>query len=168
MCGRVRDVNDVVVSCYSQHGDITECVSSRCLPPKENHKTSGELHDGYQNILARNASKGRNIGCSPSSDNSSAEQQNYFFKYQNCKTFTDKAALIGYDGANMPFIYFKNRINALVDNCPFDGACLPLLQAACVRTSTQTIFNLTSDTRAANHPLFQRTVLKLSSSVLVF
>ena len=59
----------------------------------------------------------------------------------------NKAALIGYDGANMPFIFFKNRINALMDSCPFEGARLTLLQAACARTASQTIANLTSDTR---------------------
>ena len=56
----------------------------------------------------------------------------------------DKAALIGYDGANMPFIFFKNRIYALMDSCPFEGVRLTLLQAACARTAAQTIANLTS------------------------
>ena len=58
----------------------------------------------------------------------------------------DKAALIGYDGANMPFIFFKNRIYALMDSCLFEGVRLTLLQAACARTAAQTIANLTSDT----------------------
>ena len=58
----------------------------------------------------------------------------------------DKVALIGYYGANMPFIFFKNYINASMDSCPFEGACLTLLQAACARTAAQTIANLTSDT----------------------
>ena len=119
---------------------------SRYPPQEKNHQTSEELHDGYQNELARNASNGRNIDFLPSSGNSSAEQQNCFFEYQNCKTFMDKAALIGYDGANMPFIFFKNLINALMDSCPFEGACLTLLQAACARKAAQTIANLTSDT----------------------
>ena len=58
----------------------------------------------------------------------------------------DKAALIGYDGANMPFIFFKNHMNALMESCPFEGTCLTLLQAACARTAAQAIANLTSDT----------------------
>ena len=58
----------------------------------------------------------------------------------------DKAALIGSDGANMPFIFFKNRIHVLMDSCSFEGARLTLLQAACGRTVAQTIANLTSDT----------------------
>ena len=42
----------------------------------------------------------------------------------------------------MPFIL----INALMDSCSFEGACLTLLQAGCARTAAQTIANLTSDT----------------------
>ena len=144
--GRVRDVNNVVVSRYPQRGDIRECVSSRCPPLEGNHQTSGELHDGYQNELARDASNGRSVGFSPSPYNSSEEQQNCFFEYQYCKTFMDKAALIGYDGANMFFIFFKNRIYALMDSCSFKSARLTLLQAACARTAAQMIANLTSDT----------------------
>ena len=143
---RVRDMNDVVVSRFPQRGDVRECALSRYPPPEKNRQTSVELHDGYQNELARNASNGRNIGFSPSSSNSSADQQNCFFEYQNCKTFMDKAALIGYDGANMPFIFFKNCIYALMDSCPFEGVRLTLLQAACARTAAQTIANLTFDT----------------------
>ena len=127
---RVRDVNDVVMSRFPQLCVVKECVLSRYPPPEKNHQTSEELHEGYQNDLASDASNGRNIGFSPSSSNSSAEQQNCFFGYQNCKTFMDKAALIGYDGVNMPFIFFKNRINALMDSCPFERARLILLQAA--------------------------------------
>ena len=139
---RVRDVNDVVVSRFPQRGDVRECVLDRYPPPEKNHQTSKELHDGYQNELAWDVSNGRNIGFWPSSGNSSA----CFFEYQNCKTFMDKAALIGYDGANMPFIFFKNCMYALMDSCPFEGARLILLQAACARTAVQTIANLTSDT----------------------
>ena len=142
----MRDVNDVVVSQFPQRGDVRECVLSRYPPPEKNHQTSEELNDGYQNELARDASNGRNIGFSPSSGNSSAKQQNCFFEYQNCKTFMDKAALIGYDGANMPFIFFRNRIYGLMDSGPFEGARLTLLQAACARTAAQTIANLISDT----------------------
>ena len=117
----VRDVNDVVVSRFPQHGDARECVLSRHPPPAKNHQTSEELNDGCKNELAGDASNGRNISFSPSSGNSSAEHQNCFFEYQNCKTFMDKAALIGYGGANMPFIFFKKRIDALMTNCPFEG-----------------------------------------------
>ena len=117
-------MNNVVVSRFSQRGDVRDCVLSRYPPPEKNHQTSEELHVGYQNELARDASNGRNIGFSPSSGNSSAEQQNCFFENQNCKPFMDKTALIGYDGANMPFIFFKNRIYALMDSCPFEGAHL--------------------------------------------
>ena len=103
-------MNDVVVSRFPQRDDGRECVLSRYPPPEKKHQTSEELRDGYQNELARDASNGRNIGFS-SSGNLSAEHQNCFFEYQNCKIFMDKAALIGSDGANMPFIFFKNRIN---------------------------------------------------------
>ena len=104
---RMQDVNGNVVSRFPQRGNVRECLFSRYPPPEKNHQTSEELHDGYQNELDMDASNPRNIGFSPSSGNSIAEQQNCFFGYQNCKIFVDKAALIGYDGANMPFIFFK-------------------------------------------------------------
>ena len=46
----------------------------------------------------------------------------------------------------MPFIFFKNRIYALMDNCPFESACFTLLRAACARRAAQMIANSTSDT----------------------
>ena len=143
---RVRDVNNVVVSRFPQRGDVRKCVLSQYSSPEKNHQTSEELHDGYQNELASDASNDRSIGFSSSSGNSSSEEQKYFFEYQNCKIFMGKAALISYDGANIPFIFFKNRIYALMDSCPFEGARLTLLQAACARTAAQTIANSTSDT----------------------
>ena len=42
----------------------------------------------------------------------------FLSEYQNCKTFMDKAALIGYDDASMPFIFLKNRIDALTLSLP--------------------------------------------------
>ena len=141
----MRGVNDVVVSRLPKRGDVSECVLSRYPPPYKNHQISEEIHDGYQNELARDASSSRIIDFSALSGNSSAEQQNYFFEYQNCKTFMDKAALIGYDDVNMPFIFFKNRINALLNSCPSEGARLTLLRAPCTRIAAQTIANLTSD-----------------------
>ena len=57
-------MNDVVVSRFPQRGDVRECALSRYPPPGKNCQTSVELHDGYQNELARNASNGRNIGSS--------------------------------------------------------------------------------------------------------
>ena len=76
----------------------------------------------------------------------SVSHQDSFFEYQNCKTFLDKASLIGYDGNNSPFVFFKNRIKALIASCPFKSYRLTLLQAACVRTAAQIIANLVADT----------------------
>ena len=45
-----------------------------------------------------------------------------------------------------PFMFFKNRINPLMNNCPFEGARLTLLQADCARTAARTIANFTFDT----------------------
>ena len=75
----------------------------------------------------------------------SVSHQDSFFEYQNCKTFLDKASLIGYDGNNSPFVFFKNRIKALMASCTFKSYRLTLLQAACVRTAAQIIANLVAD-----------------------
>ena len=73
-------------------------------------------------------------------------QQDSFFQYQNCRTFIDKASLINYNGSNMPYIFFHNRIKALMDSCPFENSRLTLLQAACVGLAGQNISNLVADT----------------------
>ena len=77
---------------------------------------------------------------------SSSDQQDSFFEYQNCKLFFDKATLIGYNGSNMPFIFFKNRINALMDVCPIKNSHLMLLGCSCVGLAGQTIANIVADT----------------------
>ena len=85
-----------------------------------------------------------NNGLSPVQSGST--QQDSFFQYQNCRTFIDKASLINYNGSNMPYIFFHNRIKALMDSCPFENSRLTLLQAACVGLAGQNISNLVADT----------------------
>ena len=85
-----------------------------------------------------------NNGLSPAQSGST--QQDSFFQYQNCRTFIDKASLINYNGSNMPYIFFHNRIKALMDSCPFENSRLTLLQAACVGLAGQNIANLVADT----------------------
>ena len=85
-----------------------------------------------------------NNGLSPVQ--SGSIQQDSFFQYQNCRTFIDKASLINYNGSNMPYIFFHNRIKALMDSCPFENSRLTLLQAACVGLAGQNISNLVADT----------------------
>ena len=85
-----------------------------------------------------------NNGLSPVQ--SGLTQQDSFFQYQNCRTFIDKASLINYNGSNMPYIFFHNRIKALMDSCPFENSRLTLLQAACVGLAGQNIANLVADT----------------------
>ena len=85
-----------------------------------------------------------NNGLSPAQSGST--QQDSFFQYQNCRTFIDKASLINYNGSNMPYIFFHNRIKALMDSCPFKNSRLTLLQAACVGLAGQNIANLVADT----------------------
>ena len=84
-----------------------------------------------------------NNGLSPAQSGST--QQDSFFQYQNCRTYIDKASLINYNRSNMPYIFFRNRIKALMDSCPFENSRLTLLQAACVGLAGQNIANLVAD-----------------------
>ena len=94
---------------------------------------------------ARNCSS-KNDCCIVSPVNSvSNGQQEIFFENQNNKIFLDKAALIQYDGSNMAFIFFKNRIEALINECPSKGMKLMLLETACVKSASQIIINLVAD-----------------------
>ena len=89
---------------------------------------------------------GLNLNNELSPVQSGLTQQDSFFQYQNCRTFIDKASLINYNGSNMPYIFFHNRIKALMDSCPFENSRLTLLQAACVGLAGQNIANLVADT----------------------
>ena len=60
-----------------------------------------------------------NNGLSPVQSGST--QQDSFFQYQNCYTFIDKASFINYNRSNMLYIFFHNRIKALMDSCPFEN-----------------------------------------------
>ena len=94
---------------------------------------------------ARNCSS-KNDCCIVSPVNSvSNGQQEIFFENQNNKIFLVKAALIQYDGSNMAFIFFKNRIEALINECPSKGMKLMLLETACVKSASQIIINLVAD-----------------------
>ena len=66
------------------------------------------------------------------------------------KDFLDEAVLIGYDGVNMPYVMFYNQIMNLMSRCPYQDRRLPLLRAACVRTASQTIAVVISDTPGLN------------------
>ena len=72
------------------------------------------------------------------------EQQENFFQYQNSKTFLDKAALIKYEGKT-PFIFFKNRVEALMASCPFEGMRLTILESSCINLALQVIMNIVAD-----------------------
>ena len=61
---------------------------------------------------------GLNLNNGSSPVQSGLTQQDSFFQYQNCRTFIDKASLINYNGSNMPYIFFHNRIKALTQGCP--------------------------------------------------
>ena len=66
------------------------------------------------------------------------------------KDCLDEAALLEYDGKNMPFIMFKNQIINLRNKCPYDDRKLPLLRAPCVRKASQTIAIVISDSPVLN------------------
>ena len=55
-------------------------------------------------------------------------------------------SFIGYDGNNFPFVFFRNRIKALMASCPFKTYRLTVVQAACIRTVAQIIADLVADT----------------------
>ena len=62
------------------------------------------------------------------------------------KDFLDEAVLICYDGTNMPYIMFYNQISNLMDRCTYPDRKLALLRASCVRSASQTIAVVISDT----------------------
>ena len=72
------------------------------------------------------------------------EQQENFFQYQHSKTFLDKAALIKYEGKT-PFIFFKNRVEALMASCPFEEMRLTILESSCINLALQVIMNIVAD-----------------------
>ena len=93
------------VSAVEYDGGVKNKYVSNALPAVTNARSC--------NVSSLNL----NNGLSPAQSRST--QQDSFFQYQNCRTFIDKASLINYNGSNMPYIFFHNRIKALIDSCPF-------------------------------------------------
>ena len=119
------DFENYVVSPGVPTGREETCPKN-CSPPVSAVEYDGGVKNKYvSNALpavtnARScnvSSLNLNNGLSPAQSGST--QQDSFFQYQNCRTFIDKASLINYNGSNMPYIFFHNRIKALMDNCPF-------------------------------------------------
>ena len=108
------------VSDRSLQADVTYGAAKRSSPEIVNSVMSPSLPT-YRVEASRpsatsngfNPSAKCESGMSPAQ--SSSSQQDSFFQYQNCRAFLDKASLINYNGSNMPFIFFRNRIKALID-----------------------------------------------------
>ena len=108
------------------------------------NEVCSRLIDRYE-PSARNC-PGKNGCCVISPVNSvSNGQQEILFENQNNKIFLHKAALIQYDGSNMAFIFFKNRIEALINEYRSKGMKLILLETACAKSALQIIVHLVAD-----------------------
>ena len=147
------DFENYVVSPGVPTGRAETCPKN-CSP---SGKSAVEYDGGVRNKYVRDALpavtnarscnvRGLNLNNGLSPAQSGSTEQDSFFQYQNCRTFIDKASLINYSGSNMPYIFFHNRIKALMDSCPFENSRLTLLQAACVGLAGQNIANLVADT----------------------
>ena len=140
--------------------------AARSVPPDfENYVVSPGVPTGWAETYPKNCSPSGVSAALPAAANarswnvdgsnwnnglshaqSGLTQQDSFFQYQNCRTFIDKASLINYNESNMSYIFFHNRIKALMDSCPFENSRLTLLQAACIGLAGQNIANLVADT----------------------
>ena len=107
--------------------------------------SDGDVVQETRVVPGKDEGKVNDRGYAISSDKMNyTEQQENFFQYQNSKTFLDKAALIKYEGKT-PFIFFKNRVEALMASCPFEEMRLTILESSCINLALQVIMNIVAD-----------------------
>ena len=57
---------------------------------------------------------------------------NAYLERQGRNEYNNLATQVGYDGANIAFVFFENQVHRLMNESPYDGRKLEVLRAACV------------------------------------
>ena len=123
-------------------GNVERCVSRRVLDAENQHTVSSTAQYGNSansNVEPNpcpqfrvNAATWPNVDTPVASESNPNAALNAYLKRQGRNEYINLATQVGYDGANIAFVFFKNQVRRLMNDSPYDERKLEVLRAACV------------------------------------
>ena len=123
-------------------GNVQRCVS-RCVLDAENQHTVLSTTD-YGNLanlnvepnpcpqFRVNAATRPNVDAPVASESNPNAALSAYLKRQGRNEYINLATQVGYDGANIAFVFFDNQVRRFMNESPYDKRKLEVLRAACV------------------------------------
>ena len=123
-------------------GNVERCVSRRALDAENQHTASSTAE--YRNSANSNvepnpcpqfrvnAATWPNVDTPVASESNPNAALNAYLKRQGRNEYINLATQVGYDGANIAFVFFKNQVRRLMNDSPYDERKLEVLRTACV------------------------------------
>ena len=122
--------------------NVQRCVSRRVLDAENQHtvlRTAEHGNSGNSNAGPDPCPQFRvNAATWPNVDNPVASESNpnaalsAYLERQGRNEYINLASQVGYDGANIAFVFFENQVRRLMNESPYDERKLEVLRAACV------------------------------------
>ena len=128
---------------YAENSEnVQRCVSRRVLDEENQHtvlRTAEYGNSGNSNAEPNPCPQFRvNAATWPNVDNPVASESNpnaalsAYLERQGRNEYINLATQVGYDGANIAFVFFENQVRHLMNESPYDERKLEVLRAACV------------------------------------
>ena len=128
---------------YSENSEnVQRCVSRRVLDAENQHtvlSTAEYGNSANSNVEPNPCPQFRvNAATWPNVDNPVASESNRnaalsaYLEHQGRNEYINLATQVGYDGANIAFVFFENQVRRLMNESPYDERKLEVLRAACV------------------------------------
>ena len=123
-------------------GSVQRCVSRRVLDAENQHTVLGTAeygNSGNSNVgpnpcpqFRVNATTWPNVNTPVASESNPNAALNAYLERQGRNEYINLATQVGYDGANIAFVFFENQVRRLMNDSPYDERKLEVLRAACV------------------------------------
>ena len=123
-------------------GNVQRCVSRRVLDAENQHtvlSTAEYGNSGNSNVgpnpcprFRVNAATWPNVDTPVASESNPNAALSAYLERQRRNEYINLATLVGYNGANIAFVFFENQVRRLMNETPYDERKLEVLRAACV------------------------------------
>ena len=123
-------------------GNVQRCVSRRVLAAENQQtvlRTAEYGNSGNSNVgpnpcpqFRVNAATWPNVNTPVASESNPNAALNAYLKRQGRNEYINLATQVGYDGANIAFVFFENQVRRLMNESPYDERKLEVLRAVCV------------------------------------
>ena len=128
---------------YAENSENAQrCVSRRVLDAENQNtvlRTAEYGNSGNSNVgpnpcpqFRVNAATWPNVNTPVALESNPNAALNAYLERQGRNEYINLATQIGYDGANIAFVFFENQVRRLMNESPYDERKLEVLRAACV------------------------------------